>query len=320
MPQKKVHAGQPLSLSADFVNRLVDGLAAEGRANGGAPPGRDRVGTILVQAASYAVPRFGVVSIFRPRIDPAINLDEFKSARVMWGDLPGGSNWQSSGAATAAMIAIVQEPIAAGAIGAAMAVGVTPAKVKITDAAHAFAAGLAGDNTQLVSAAAGPCQILWREPVTGLTLPQTKWAVVRIAVPSLTPTPTLGIGAAGAASAGSGQRILSFGSLLSRGNMAVTGGDRWTIPAAGIYQIDATVMCDMAAASPEPIFAILKNGSQIVMSVYDTLSSVASRKRTTTFGTAASLFAADYLQFRVDSGVTSMNAFLKAFNVVKLGD
>ena len=130
----------------------------------------------IKNTTASVVVRGGVLGIDGPLIDPTTNASGFFASPRLKGVAPTADH--------AASLAILQRPLAAGAIGPAVVSGVVPCVVDITNAGHRFAGVKAGDTSELASGVVGPARILWAESGTG-----AKKAVVSIGPWSL-PLPT----------------------------------------------------------------------------------------------------------------------------------
>lgn len=174
-PYQKATPGSRRAFYATGFNAMIDAareanerrLPFESR---GRPPA-ETAGTILVKNGSgLSVARFGVLGIGEPVFGPSDNLAEFKNRPCFGGGLPDEAT---------ASIAIVQEPLAAGAVGRAITFGgVSPVLLGVDPAlpncvfADVFPAiGVLG----LGVTGYGPAQVLWREAGTG-----TVWGVVAL--------------------------------------------------------------------------------------------------------------------------------------------
>jgi len=159
MRWQKKKPGDPLKIPAGAWNALLELL--EQRDNFLAQLGK--TGTIDTRIkvrndTGSDLGRYQVVRIADPIVSPTDNLSEFLANPCFSGATPDGEHNR---------IAIVQEPIAAGAIGWAVAAGLTHAYVSGNEG-HGFAVPQAGDCTGFASAPSGPVAILWRETGTGL--------------------------------------------------------------------------------------------------------------------------------------------------------
>jgi hypothetical protein len=112
--------------------------------------------------------QFGILGIEGVVFNPTDQPQSFRQSIVLTGTTPETA-YHSNG-----RFVVCSEPLASGQLGNGWAAGVFPVQVNVTDATHACADILHNDRTKLVSAASGPCSILWQQTGTG-----TKWAVVR---------------------------------------------------------------------------------------------------------------------------------------------
>jgi hypothetical protein len=171
----KVSAGEPLTIPAAVWNNLLDMVQdyRNSRMNGGAGamrPGRPGGNIILVRNDSGAArARFDVLGVSAPIYTPTQNLATFTNQIAAVGVTPAAGH--------AGKFVILLEPLAAGSIGQALAVGVCPVQVNVTDADHGFADIATGQCGYLASGTAGAAAILWKETGTGV-----KWAVVKLAI------------------------------------------------------------------------------------------------------------------------------------------
>lgn len=128
-------------------------------------PGREDETMVLVKnTTNAAVPQFGILQAGAPVVLPAASEPTFKERRVVTGTTP----------AAGLPFVITQEPIAAGSIGRAIDLGVTPVKLNVLDAAHQYA-DAAADTTQLqTQKGQGPARIWWKDAGVGGSI----WALV----------------------------------------------------------------------------------------------------------------------------------------------
>ena len=170
----KAKANTPLGISVRTFNTLIDAGEAFKQTVHSVRPGDEQVerqlDLVLVKnVAGVDCPRFGVLAIDGPLFSPAENLDGFKNAIVLKGANP--DEYEHMG-----KFVILQEPLAAGAIGWAAVSGITVGKVEMTEPTVFQLADVKdGDVTQLKGAGFGGAQILWREEGWG-----TKWALLRL--------------------------------------------------------------------------------------------------------------------------------------------
>jgi hypothetical protein len=174
-PYKPVTSGDPLVIPSVVWNRLLD--VARGDQPGPSPAGNGAAGLgngiIRVKNNSGADrARWEVLGLDVPLVLPGDNAAEFARQVALAGVLPT--------AAHAGKWALLLEPVAAGAIGRAVASGVTVGKVNVTtgEEAYKFADAEAG-LASLQAVAAGGAEQLWRDPGAGL-----RWAVLRFPAPA----------------------------------------------------------------------------------------------------------------------------------------
>ncbi|MCE5230472.1 hypothetical protein LLG95_12880 [bacterium] len=173
-PFKKVAPGDRLEISAPAYNAFVD--AALAHRNNQHNVRIDRLpekstGAVLIRNDSGSVrQRFDVLGIAGPLIAPANNLTEFQNRVALKGVAPAAAT------VAAGRIAILAEPLKAGKIGRAFVHGVCAARVKILDPNHVCAVAMAGVADHLESAAEGPIQIIWNEPVAPGAV---AWSLIR---------------------------------------------------------------------------------------------------------------------------------------------
>lgn len=165
---KKVASGAPLRISASDFNSFVDAaLLAKSRGRQGAVPGMGIApGAIMVRNTTGGdLSRNAVVGLGNAVISAADNLRQFREPMIaLDGVLPNAEihDWA---------FAILTEPIANGAIGRAIHVGLAAVQVDVSDEDHDRAQLITGDTAKLESSDSGPFAILYKEPGMGL-----KWA------------------------------------------------------------------------------------------------------------------------------------------------
>lgn len=169
MALSKVNAGEPFKPSAARENALVEaanwvnaqryGLGADMAA------GRPRDGTALVRNTTGGdLDRFAIVQLDGPTWSPYYAPDQFAEAVALDVIAPRFADWAD---VLDRRLAILEEPIAAGASGLAIVVGITAATVTLTKPWHWRAEAAAGDCSQLYSADDGPVEILWTDRNAG---------------------------------------------------------------------------------------------------------------------------------------------------------
>jgi hypothetical protein len=170
----KVSSGQPLKIPAAAFNAFVE--AANAHQNSQHAQSSDArstpvaVGMISVRNDTGAPrDRFTIVGIDSPVISPTDNPLSWQDHLVFL-----GASAQTE--AHKNRYGILQEPLAAGAIGRALVSGVSIARIFVKDVVHDHARIAAGT---LETAQSGSAQIIWKEPGLG-----DRWGVVRIPVES----------------------------------------------------------------------------------------------------------------------------------------
>ncbi len=173
---RKVKSGDPFKMPAATFNAFVDAARAHRQrqqASSQQPkPAERHSGIVLVRNDSGAGrDRFDVLGIASPIFSPASDVDAFKNQPALSCVTPADDH--------VGKFVILLEPLAAGAIGRAMASGVCPAKVDISDTNHGYADAADGQAGSLDSSSSGAAQILWAESGTGV-----KWALIRLGAAS----------------------------------------------------------------------------------------------------------------------------------------
>jgi hypothetical protein len=170
----KVRQGEPIRVTADFFNAVIDVVRwwlGEDTGPGALADRRDRA-TVLVKNASGAdVDRFGVLGIDDILHVPDDNLDGFKNRPCLVGVTPDAEDHQGK-------FVVMLDAVPDGAIGRGLIQGVVCVKVNVVSNGDPAADIADGDATRLQSGAAGRAQILWKEDGT-----DEKWALVQLAMP-----------------------------------------------------------------------------------------------------------------------------------------
>ena len=158
-PYRKVRSGEPIAIHAKVWNDLLP--VARAQASGkldflteSAPTPRQM---LVRNDSGSGVPRFGVLGIGGPLLNPANNAPGFLQQPAITGEAITANN--------AHKFVMTLEPIANGAIGACVLDGLVTGKVDVTDAEHEHARVMIGGSS-LVSCVCGPVRIVARE--TGL--------------------------------------------------------------------------------------------------------------------------------------------------------
>ncbi|MGO8690648.1 MAG: hypothetical protein ACLQLG_13580 [Thermoguttaceae bacterium] len=186
---QRIKAGQIFRPNEPTANAILS--AAEKEARHGRDPGRFnpfdyvyRGNPIQVQNQDgAALGRFSVVGLGNALITDAENLSEFQNYPRLTVSAP-------SFPGDAGAVAVLLEPLAAGAIGLAALAGVVPCQVQVTSGLdwYWFADVLSGDPTQLLLQPWGRAQVLWKAPPSGgwgsNGGTNTVWALVQLGLPS----------------------------------------------------------------------------------------------------------------------------------------
>jgi hypothetical protein len=173
-PTRKVLRGDPRSHSAAFHNQVVDAVRrvqTQQRVNEVAARGAPLpVGLVRIRNNSgAAVTRFGVLAVGGVATDPDESSLGFQNGPILEGVEPDElhRSW-----------VIAQQPIRNGAVGRAVAIGVTIARVYVEDEEFTpkFAdSGVLGETDYLIGSGAGPARVLWRASGAG-----EQWALVAV--------------------------------------------------------------------------------------------------------------------------------------------
>ena len=174
---KKVKPGDPLAIPAAMFNTFVDAakdyLSRQREQGQKATPAGRCGGIVLVRNDSGADPgRFEVLGVSTPLFTPTADLDAFKNTRALAGVTPTEADHLGK-------FVILLEPVAAGELALALASGVCPVKLSVTDEADDFADVNDGQCATLKTGPKGSAVILWKESGTGV-----KWGIVKLAGPA----------------------------------------------------------------------------------------------------------------------------------------
>lgn len=172
---EKIQSGQPMRIKADTFNSILDATRAykERQQGGGRSANREYSDSNIVLVKNDSgvdAERFGVLGIDGPIIPPSENLSEFENRVTFACSTPTAGTHEGK-------FVVLAGPIAAGAIGRALALGVTPVQVNVTNETHTHAVISDAHSDYLASATNGSSQILWKESGTG-----TKWALIRLGI------------------------------------------------------------------------------------------------------------------------------------------
>ncbi|MDL5052175.1 hypothetical protein QQ056_01135 [Oscillatoria laete-virens NRMC-F 0139] len=170
---RKVVSGQPLRIPASIFNTLLD-TAADFKSrslnrNAASTPFDTKNGPITVRNVSGVdCDRFEALVLTSIVVAPSENIDEFYSRFAFDADLPiaGDQPW----------LVVLQEPIAAGALGTALVCGVSPVWLRRPVGENSAFCGIVADETLLKSGVPG-AHILWEE---GFSADEPHLALVRL--------------------------------------------------------------------------------------------------------------------------------------------
>ncbi len=173
MTLTKVRPGQSFRMSAEAFNAFIDAAAAQ-RGSAIAQTVDDRAairatGIVTVRNDSGTdQERFAVLGIDAPLILPTDNPAAFQERVAL--SLVAPDEEQH-----ADRLCILQEPIAVGAFGRGLILGVSPVRLQVTAEDDRAATATTGDPSVLTTGADGGARILWKESGTG-----EKWGLVQI--------------------------------------------------------------------------------------------------------------------------------------------
>ena len=172
---QKVHQGEKIIIKASTWNSFIDAanFAKDSKLNNWGKPLKSGVsaGIVLVKnMEAQARDRFTALVITGICISPDANEDEFLSC------VPVFEGSKMTEARADKPYVILMEPIASQAIGRAMILGVTPAKVVVNDSEDGFAVPRPGSQTgELESSSTGVARILWKGTGSG-----AQWCIVQL--------------------------------------------------------------------------------------------------------------------------------------------
>ena len=171
-PFRRVQPGQPLEISADAWNAVVDAARDFRRrpAQGGdADVPALAPGECYVENKSgQNLDQFAVLGISDAMLNPNTNAEGFAERSAVTGVKPTADHEDGK-------FAVVVEPVPDGQVARAVIGGSTVCKINVTSESHKFAKAKADTTSGLVSSSSGPCVILWKQAGTG----DGKWALVR---------------------------------------------------------------------------------------------------------------------------------------------
>ena len=172
---EKVKAGDTVVIKASTWNAFIDAanFAKEQRQNQLGKGLRSGVATGIVlvkNGESEARDRFSALVLSDVAVPPNVNEDEFVSCPPVF------IGQKMTEEREGKPYAILLQPLAAGEIGRAMVLGITPAKVSIQDADDEYAVPTPGSTTgALQSDATGVARIIWKAGGSGL-----QWCLLQL--------------------------------------------------------------------------------------------------------------------------------------------
>ena len=172
---EKVRQGEQVVIRASTWNGFVDAAnwVKEAKQNSLGVGIKSGIGGGIVPMKNMEerdYPRFSALVITGVAISPSANEDEFVSCPTVFEGQKMTSEREDM------PYAILLEPIAAGEIGRAMLLGLTPAKVAIQSTDDQYAVPKANsDNGALESSETGVARILWKAGGSG-----TQWCVLQL--------------------------------------------------------------------------------------------------------------------------------------------
>lgn len=151
--------GEPFRVGATTWNRLLGLLQTSPGPTGGAKGFRQSVTCLIWNQTGADLPRFGVVGLGEPVIDPGSNEDEFLRTVAFHGVLAEDGDYDLKWGLTIG-------PIKSGEFGEVIVQGLAYCYL---DTADAETAGPAddGDVVALTSASCGLARVLWRQSGSG---------------------------------------------------------------------------------------------------------------------------------------------------------
>ncbi len=213
---KKVLTGQKLRIPASTFNTMIDAAADfQSRAlnrNSGIRPSASQNGIITICNQSGAdQEQFAVLGIDSPIILPTENYTEFANRLALDCALPTKTDHDE-------MFVILQEPIASGAFGKALIVGVCPVNLLRHSGESSKFAGVTDGETFLTAGEKG-AQILWEDTYSGES---EHLAIVRLpyAAPGGEGNATARVAATSASTTHSGLQTLD-GIALAEGDVVL---------------------------------------------------------------------------------------------------
>ncbi|MBX3378374.1 MAG: hypothetical protein KF678_15375 [Phycisphaeraceae bacterium] len=178
-PFRTVRTGERLRIPAAAYNAFIAAAKTHqrGRTDSGAEDAGTRLGfdTLISNQTGKNLPRFGIVCLGSPVTPPALRPAGFRARQAINGLDPSSDR--------RGRFAIAQEPIRAGAIGRAIASGISVVRIELLAPSSEdddFADVKDGDSDVLLAAASGSARILWIEPLGDREDADRPWCIVRL--------------------------------------------------------------------------------------------------------------------------------------------
>ena len=170
---RKVAPGDSLRIPAGAYNTFIDAAVDfQRRTRDQASQAKDVPqipGTVYIRNDSGADrARYEILGVSGPLFPLGSTDGSFRDATALIGVVPTEAGHKGR-------FVILVEPLRAGQIGRALAVGVSPVMVSLTDPAHKFADVADGNPGHLISSESGAAAILW-----GSGMPGLGWMLVRL--------------------------------------------------------------------------------------------------------------------------------------------
>jgi len=174
---KYVHSGEPIRLYASTYNAMIDAAKAERKRKLSSSQDGLTIDlpydTLIYNGSDADYPRFSCLALGDVVTLPSDNLAAFQNRQAYGASLPSNAD--------RGKFVITQEPIRAGAIGRAIASGVTICQVELlspNDINDDYADLQSGTTTNLLGSAFGAAKILWTEPLEDREDPDKPWCLV----------------------------------------------------------------------------------------------------------------------------------------------
>lgn len=199
-PIKKVRAGDPFAGNISYrtwneLLEIIQWYRAQKQSRDGGPPDMVFDPTIgLVQnTTSNPTPRFSVLSVSNPIIDPGSNQNGFAQSIALTGAAPTYLSGSSGPPANPGQFVITLEVINPSSIGRCVLMGACPCYLDVGTTTDQYAEVTGESSLCLATAPFGSAQILWKDSSPASPQPSGAphtlyWGIVRLG--NLLPQPT----------------------------------------------------------------------------------------------------------------------------------